>query len=63
MYPKLFHHWPEGNSHAEHNWTNHGLWDSLTHPTVFGHRVDYTLGKLESKSIWTIPKFPRITIL
>ena len=40
-----------------------GLWVSLSHPTIFGHRVDYTLGNSESKSIWTIPKFPYITIL
>ena len=34
-----------------------GLWVSLSYPTVVGHRVDYTLGNLESKSIWTIPKY------
>ena len=41
----------------------HGIWVSLLHPTIFGHHIDYTLGNLVSKSIWTIPKFPGITIL
>ncbi len=35
---------------------------SLSHPAIIGHCVDYTLGNLESKSIWIIPKFPGITI-
>jgi hypothetical protein len=32
------------------------LWVSLLHPTVSGHRIDYPLGNLESKFIWTQPK-------
>ena len=37
--------------------SDHGLWVSHPHPAFFGHRVDYTLGSLDSKLVCSLPKF------
>jgi hypothetical protein len=35
----------------------HGLWVSHFYPAFSRLRVDYVLGNLESKSMWTPPNF------